>query len=63
MIDKSIEEKVEILVDKYLKDKNIDEDFPGYIEIYWDVKKNMLKEFFNIDWKTPNDINSDSVFN
>lgn len=72
MIYDEIEEKeefkkilplVEKLTELQLEKKGINPDTPNYIVIYWNVKKSILKENFDIDWKTPEELNSDILFN
>ncbi len=54
---------VEKLTQLQLEKKGINSDTPNYIIIYWNVKKNILKDNFNIDWKTPEELNPDTLFN
>ena len=56
-----IEKQVEVLVEKYLDKKKIFETMPGYISIFLSVKKRFLKELYNIDWQSPEDLNSDVI--
>ncbi|MDD2391350.1 MAG: hypothetical protein PHU94_00225 [Bacilli bacterium] len=72
MIYDEIEEKeefkkvlplVEKLTELQLEKKGINSDTPNYIVIYWNVKKSILKENFDIDWKTPEELNPDILFN
>ena len=71
MIYDEIEEKeefkkvlplVEKLTELQLEKKGINSDTPNYIVIYWNVKKSILKENFDIDWKTPEELNPDILF-
>ena len=34
----------------------------GFCHTYWAYKKKILKEKFNIDWKTPQELNHDVRF-
>ena len=34
----------------------------GFCHTYWAFKKRILKEKFNIDWKTPQELNPDVMF-
>lgn len=45
-----------------LTKKGIYEDIPNYIIMYWNMKKKVLKENFNIDWHTPEELNPDVIF-
>lgn len=35
---------------------------PNYILAFWNAKKDILKEFYDIDWKTPEELNKDIFF-
>ena len=59
---KQVEEQVDVLVNKYLEDKKIFKSIPGYISIFWNVKKRFFKELYNINWQSPEDLNSDVIF-
>ena len=40
-------------------------DYPqgrGFCHIYWTRKKQLLKEIYNIDWKTPAELNPGTKF-
>ena len=56
------EQQIDILVNKYLDKRKIFENTPGYISIFWNVKKRLFKEIYNIDWQSPEDLNPDVVF-
>lgn len=34
----------------------------GYCHIFWNTKKRILKEKYNIDWKTPSETNPGIIF-
>ncbi len=34
----------------------------GFCFIYWEEKKRYLKKWFNVDWKTPAEMNPDVLF-
>ena len=34
----------------------------GYCHIYWSVKKHILKEKYNIDWRSPAEMNPGTCF-
>lgn len=57
-----MEQQIDILVNKYLDKRKIFENTPGYISIFWNVKKRLFKEIYNIDWQSPEDLNPDVVF-
>ena len=57
-----IEEQVDVVVNKYMNDKKIFEDIPGYNTFFWNLKKKILKEKYNIDWKTPEELEPDVIF-
>ena len=58
----SIEEQVDVVVNKYMNDKKIFEDIPGYNTIFWNLKKKIFKEKYNIDWQTPEELEPDVIF-
>ena len=59
---KQKEIEIDTLVKKYLEDKKIFDSMPGYISVFWNVKKRFFKELYNINWKSPEDLNSDVIF-
>ncbi len=34
----------------------------GFVNIYWQTKKNLLKQKYNIDWRSPGEMNSHVLF-
>lgn len=42
--------------------KIVGERSKGYCHIYWACKKKILKEKFNIDWRTPSEMNPNCKF-
>lgn len=34
----------------------------GYVHIFWDTKKRILKQKYNIDWRTPAELNPQVIF-
>lgn len=63
----TIYQKVSLLVDEMaeleLKQKGIQEGMPNYLSIYWGIRKRILKDTFQIDWHTPEELNPESIFN
>lgn len=53
-----IELKLEQLIRKEIGDK----PYLGFCHLYWNTKKRILKEQFNLDWKTPAELNPDCRF-
>lgn len=53
-------------ISKELEQKIIDtigeNDMIGYCHLYWSTKKNILKRDYNIDWKSPAELNPDVMF-
>ena len=43
------------------KEPNL-KDMEGYCQFFWDEKKRILKEKYNIDWKTPQELNPLTLF-
>lgn len=58
---KEVFEQVEDIVDKKLKQHPNRNGF-GFIHVYWETKQQVLKEEFDIDWSTPNELNPDILF-
>ena len=56
---KMIEEELERLIDEELKDEP---RLMGFCHTYWCVKRRILKERFNIDWKSPAELNPGVMF-
>ena len=52
--------ETEKITDEILAEKR-EEDVP-FCLLYWETKKNVLKERFSIDWKSPADMNPDIRF-
>lgn len=56
---KKIEEELESLIEEELK------DFPrglGFCHAYWYTKKKILKEKYNMDWKSPAELHPGIMF-
>lgn len=51
--------KVEEILDEEFKD--YDKGL-GFCHIYWHRKKQLLKELYNIDWKSPAELNPGIIF-
>ena len=51
-------------VEKELEEqlKNIDRRRLGWCHIYWKAKKELLKNKYGIDWKSPSEMNPDCEF-
>lgn len=49
-------------------EKELDERFKdtprglGFCHVYWHAKKKLLKEKYNIDWKSPSELNPFIIF-
>ncbi len=56
-----IEKELEKLIEQRLGDRYHQRPF-GFCHIYWDVKKEILKEEFGIDWKSPDELNPNIIF-
>lgn len=57
-IEKELNEKIEI----FLKANHISQETLGYCHAYWETKKALLKKYYNIDWKTPEELNPEIIF-
>ena len=51
------------MVNKYLEERKIYENTPGYISIFWSIKKRFFKEVYNLEWQSPEELNPDVIFN
>ena len=56
------EQQIDIMVNKYLDEKKIFENVPGYISFFWNIKKRFFKEIYNIDWQSPEDLDPNVIF-
>lgn len=54
--------KIEAELEQKIKDKIGDNDMFGFCHIYWDTKKIILKKDYNIDWKSPAELNPHIIF-
>ena len=54
--------KISDEVDKKIKEKIGDEVYMGYCHLYWATKKEILKNDYNIDWKSPSELNPHIIF-
>lgn len=41
----------------------VDENSKAFLHVFWGCKKNILKEKYNIDWRTPVELNPHIKFN
>ena len=57
-IEKELNEKIEL----FLNTQHISKETLGYCHAYWEVKKMLLKKYYNIDWKTPEELNPEVIF-
>ena len=46
-----------------MKNNEIDLNDSCYIDIYWNIKKEILKETYNINWKSPKELNPNIIYN
>ena len=51
--------KVDKIIEEEFKDKLTER---GFCHTIWARKKQLLKEMFNIDWKTPAELNPNIIF-
>lgn len=56
-IEKSVNEEVENLLEQQGVKKQL-----GYVHIYQNLKKKILKEKYDIEWKTIEEMNPDVIF-
>lgn len=56
-IEEELEKKINILTKVNDNQKGL-----GYCHIYWEYKKMILKRDYNIDWKSPAELNPDIIF-
>ena len=58
-IEKELNNKIELELElKGYKNKQA----LGFCHIYWELKKEILKTDYNIDWKSPQDLNPEIIF-
>ena len=55
---KKIEKELKKLIEKEVGKAM----YPGYCYLYWAAKKRILREKYNIDWKSPSELNPDVLF-
>ena len=58
-IEKELNEKIEI---KLKLEGYNDQKKLGFCHIYWNLKKQILKSDYNIDWKSPEELNPEITF-
>lgn len=57
-IEKELNEKIEL----FLNTQHISKGTLGYCHAYWETKKCFYKKYYNIDWKTPAELNPEINF-
>ncbi len=57
-IEKELNEKIEL----FLNTQHISKGTLGYCYAYWETKKMLLQKYYNIDWKTPAELNPEINF-
>lgn len=58
---KRVEKEVDELAEKEA-DKIVPQGWDGFCHVFWAVKKDILKKKYNIDWKSPAELNPDTMF-
>lgn len=58
-IENELNEKIKI---KLELNGYINENTIGFCHTYWALKKQILKSDYNIDWKSPAELNSEMIF-
>ena len=58
---KDIKDIVNLEVEKQLESQGVVKG-RGYIHKFWELKKKILKEEYNIEWKTPAEMNPQMQF-
>lgn len=59
---KEIVNELEKKIDSMMTLLNVSRDVAGACHIYWNIKKNILKEDYNMEWKSPSELNPDIIF-
>ena len=59
---KKFEKELAPKIEAFLNANSISKDELGYCHAYWEVKKMLLKKYYNIDWKTPEELNPEVIF-
>lgn len=53
---------IELEMERMIKDEVGEGGYFGFCHKYWSAKKRILKEYFEIDWKSPEEMNPDVIF-
>lgn len=54
-------ESAHMEAEKLLNESGVEREM-GYCYVFWDCKKKLLKEKYNISWKTPAEMNKNTRF-
>ncbi len=57
-IEKELDERIRL----QLKFMGYDENMMGICHIYWNLKKEILESEYGINWKSPEELNPDILF-
>lgn len=57
-IEKELNEKINL----FLESNHISKKSLGYCHAYFEAKKIILKKYYNIEWKTPQELNPEIIF-
>jgi len=55
-----LERKIETQISAYGYPPGV--RFLGWCHLYWDIKKQVLKSDYNIDWKSPAELNPTTMY-
>lgn len=59
---KEIENELEKKIETFLNANHISKNTLGYCHAYWETKKMILKKCYNIEWKSPEELNPTIIF-
>ena len=53
---------VDQMTDQKLQERDLRPNDPNYLTTYWEIRKKIFKEKFDLDWHTPQELNPESIF-
>ena len=59
---KQIEEELDERIRLQIKAMGYNENMFGICHLYWEIKKEILELEYGIDWKSPEELNPDIIF-
>ncbi len=59
---KKISYELEQKINNKIDEEGLDREQFGFCYKYWEIKKQILKDDYNIDWKSPDELNPDRLY-